>query len=419
MADYFNGEFPIGGYFGPFSKNERYPDKPDVLNDESFSLAKKCGFNFTVCYTERYPETRDTVFRALDCAARSGMKVLVSDSYIEQGTIESKLMSEGRLPDFKSDYRISERDYGNHPAFLGCYIVDEPLPPRFPLLKSICDAFYEVTPNKLFFVNMLPVYGISSMRNVFWIEDEYEREKVYSKYISGYIHTVKPPLLCYDYYPFEHEFPKFGADYFVNLAVARKESQKANIPFWVSPQSAAQGNMREIGLGEMMMQVNTSLAFGAKGLMYFCWSMPYDGMCGSEKYSAALTDQGKPMPMYYHAKAANEWVRKIGKELLACESLGVTSAGTAPARIPDYALAESAGALQSLQGKHALVGVLQNKNNGKYAYLVVNDSIWEDDCIELTFKGDFVCVSESATTEIKDRVSLRLQPGRAVFIQSK
>lgn len=416
MSDYFNGKFPIGAYFGSFCRTERYPDMPDVLNDESFALAKAGGFNFTISYTERYPETRADVLRALDTAHRHGMKVLVSDSNIEQGTIESKLMREGRLPAYKADYQTSADDYGSHPAFLGCYIVDEPLPPRFPLLADIRKAFNKVTPDNLFFVNMLPVYGISAMKGEFWIEDDYERERVYTKYIEGYLATVKPPLLCYDYYPFEREYPNFGTDYFVNLAVARRAAMKAKIPLWVSPQAASQGNMRALNEGEMMMQVNTSLAFGAKGLVYFCWSMPYDGMCGQERYREALTDRGIPMPMYYMAQAANAWVRKIEKYLLNARSLGVVAVGTSPARIPDFALAKDRGSLKSVHGKHVLVGVLQN-GEGKYAYLAVNNSIQEEDEVCVAIEGKFVCTSEDACKSGQNEMTVRLQAGRAVFIQ--
>lgn len=405
----------IGAYFGPFSKTKRYPDIPDALNDASFRLAKDGGFNFLICYTQRYPETRDDVFRALDCAERAGMKMLLSDSNIEQGTIEAKLMRQGKLPDMRRDYTSSVKDYGGHPAFLGCYIVDEPLPPKFPLLRDIRKVFDSVTPDKLFFVNMLPVYGISAMENEFWIEEAERREEVYGRYISGYLETVKPPLLCYDYYPFQGEFPEFGVDYFVNLAVARREAQRAGIPLWVSPQAAVQGNMRALCGAEMRMQVNTSLAFGATGLIYFCWSMPCNGMCGKEVYSQALTDAGKPMPMYSFAKEVNLWVHKIEKFLLNGKNLGILQAGTSPAPIPAYAFAETRGSLLDFSAKHALAGVF--KIGGEFGYLIVNNSIDEEDEIRVSLSQKFLSYSADGEREIGKSAVFRLAPGDAVFLK--
>lgn len=409
-------KMPVGAYFGPFSKMVRYPEEPDVLDDRSYRLASEAGLNFLIGYSERYPANREAVRRSLDLAEKFGMRMILSDANIEQGTIESKLQREGRLPDFSADYRESVSDHGDHPAYWGCYIVDEPLPLKFPLLSRIRDAFEAVSPDKLFFVNMLPVYGISAMEGEFWIEDAARREEVYTRYLAGYLDTVRPPLLCYDLYPFQGEFPAVSVDYFTNLAVASREAKKRDIPFWVSPQAAVQGPMREIGGAEMMMQVNTSLAFGAQGLVYFCWSMPYDGMCGSEKYAGAITDRGKPMPLYAHVARANAWVKKTEDFLMTAKHLGVTVCGLSPAPVPGYASAAESGPLEGIEGDHVLVGVFERR--GKYGYLVVNNGIEKSCSAILRFSegARFLRVSpEEGDREVSGRVKEAIPAGHAVL----
>ena len=53
-----NGKLPIGAYFGPFPKDPRWPDDPDVLNNESYKLARDGGFNFMIGFAERYRFSR-------------------------------------------------------------------------------------------------------------------------------------------------------------------------------------------------------------------------------------------------------------------------------------------------------------------------------------------------------------------------
>lgn len=376
-----NGKLAIGAYFGPFPKDPRWPDDPDVLNDESFRLAREGGFNFMIGYAERYPANIEEVTRSMDCAARNGMRMILSDANIEQGTIEYKLMSTGRMPDVKAEYESSMAHHGNHPGYWGCYIVDEPLPNRFPMLSDIRDTFYEVSPDKLCFINMLPTYAVQGMLGVDWVYDEAERDALYTSYVTGYLDTVRPEMFCYDYYPYLQDFPAFGGDFFVNLAIVRRETQARGIPFWVSPQAAIWGdpNCRGLSMGEMRHQVYTALAFGATGLVYYVWSQ-------SAGHTQGLAKDGKPTYLYHYAKECNLFAERLEKDLLANESLGVIVTGTTPGRIPEYAHAENTGNLSSVRAAHAVTGVFANEKG--FRYLVVNNSIIEKDEIVLTFGTD-------------------------------
>lgn len=375
-----NGEFPIGAYFGPFPKDPRWPDDPDVLNDESYKLAHDGGFNFMISFVERYPANVANVHRALDCAARNGMRMILSDENIEQGTVEAKLNSNGRLPDVEEEYRSSILDHGDHPGYWGCYVVDEPLPRAFVMTGLLRDIFYKVSPDKLFFVNMLPIYAIQSMKNTDWIYDDAEREQTYSDYLRGYIEYVRPEVLCYDYYPYMKKFPEFSGEFFVNLAIARKESERAGIPFWVSPQAGAWAdpNCRGLSVGEMRHQVYCSLAFGAKGLVYYVWS-------ASAGHTQGITKDGKPTYLYSYVKECNLLVKKIQSDLLADVSLGVIVTGTTPGRIPPYALAEDCGNIESVQAMHVLTGIFEN--DGVYNYIIVNNSITDKERLVVRFKN--------------------------------
>lgn len=411
-----NGLLPIGAYEGPFPKDPRWPDEPNSLTDATYRLARSGGFNFMIGYAERYPANIEEVARSLECAANNGMRMVLSDANVEQGTIEYKLMRNGRMPNIKAEYESSMAHHGEHPGYWGCYIVDEPLPNRFPMLADIRDVFYEVSPNKLCFINMLPTYAVQSMAGVDWLYDDAERDALYTTYVTGYLDTVRPEMFCYDYYPYLQDFPSFGGDFFVNLAIVRRETQKRGIAFWVSPQASIWGdpNCRGLSIGEMRHQVYTSLAFGATGLVYYCWSQHV----GNAK-TQALAKGEEPTYLFNYAKECNLFTESIGKDLLENESLGVVVAGTTPGRIPDYALAEDRGNLASVEGAHALVGVFANEKG--FRYMAVNNSILEKDEIVLTFRTDVertIRFTDGRTEKITGKeYTFRADIGDCVYVE--
>lgn len=408
-----NGEFPIGAYYGPFPKDPRWPDAPDVLNDKSYKLARDGGLNFMIGYAERYPTNTADVHRALDCATRNGMRMILSDENIEQGTVEAKLNLTGKLPDVEEEYKSSLRDHGDHPGYWGCYVVDEPFPRAFVMTAMLRDIFYKASPDKLFFVNMLPIYAIQSMKNTDWIYDDEEREQTYTDYLRGYIDYVRPPVLCYDYYPYLKPFPEFSGEFFVNLAIARRESMRAGIPFWISPQAGIwpDPNCRGITVGEMRHQIYCSLAFGAKGLVYYVWS-------AAAGHTQGLTKNGEPTYLYKYAQECNLFIKKIEKDLLADVSLGVLVSGGTPGRMPTYALAENCGNIKEVNGAHVLTGVFENEAG--FHYLVVNNSITEKEVVTVEFKTArkrLIVLADREFEEENRELRLTLDIGDCAFIK--
>ena len=374
-----NGKLPIGAYFGPFPKDPRWPDDPDVLNDESYKLARDGGFNFMIGFAERYPSNTPDVNRSLECAAHNGMRMILSDENIEQGSVERKY-GEADISGAEQDDQTSIDEHGDHPGYWGCYIVDEPCPPKFGNMRKLRDMFYRVSPNNLFFINMLPSYAMHLVKNdgSDWIYDTEERLGVFRKYVAQYLDEVDPELFCYDYYPYMGPFPAFSGDFYANLAITRDECQKRGKPFWVSPQAGmwADPNTRGLSIGEMRHQNYTALAFGAKGFVYYVWSQ-------AAGHTQGLAKDGKPTFLYYYAQECNLFIERYEKDFIANESLGVIVTGSSMGNIPDCALAQDKGDILSVEGEHLITGVFENE--GKYSYLVTNNSITYYDNIVVKF----------------------------------
>ncbi len=184
--------------------------------------------------------------------------------------------------------------------------------------------------------------------------------------------------------------------YFQNLAVIRNEALKANIPFWTYIQTTSwyQGGFLPTE-EELRWNVNTALAYGAKGIQYFTGVVPYDA--GGESFAGGLFDQnGNRTNVYYYAQRANMFIQDIDHILMNSRSMGVMYAGS----IPSFATVHGSDLYTPLTQEENLaeiptLGKLTNYRecvqvegnilvgcfdyNGKTVLYVVNNSIVDND----------------------------------------
>ena len=93
--------------------------------------------------------------------------------------------------------------------------------------------------------------------------------KGYDEFIADYLNEVKPDYLSYDYYAPLGEFPNMRDTYFYQLGLIRNIVQEQHLPFWCFVLTSKHYDYRLIKPSELYWQVNTSLAYGAKGIQYF------------------------------------------------------------------------------------------------------------------------------------------------------
>jgi hypothetical protein len=146
----------------------------------------------------------------------------------------------------------------------GYQMQDEPQASEFNALATWAASVKVRAPNALRFINLLPNYGFND-------------ENVYLDYVSSFISIVKPDILCFDHYPIFNAASNSDispAGYLRNLAIFRTASQSAGIPFWNFMNVMPYGNRSDISEGQIRWQVFSSLAFGARGILYFCYWTP-------------------------------------------------------------------------------------------------------------------------------------------------
>jgi hypothetical protein len=223
-------------------------------------------------------------------------------------------------------------EYARHPSFAGFRLWDEPSPPDFAGLASGAAAVQAAAPELLPYINLYPGEG----------ED-------WRRYVQGFVNVVRPALLSYDRYPLFADGNDDGS-YFAAWQEMRSAGLGTGLPTWIYIQSMGfDGTRRTPSAAELAWQVNVSLAYGCKGIQYFCYWTPRNS--GNETFGPALLDfNGNRTPLYDAAQALNtNWLTPVGAQLkpLVSESVVHANEPSRPAGShpfgPDMFLSSTSG----------------------------------------------------------------------------
>lgn len=197
------------------------------------------------------------------------------------------------------------------PACWGYALRDEPAVADFPALREKTDAIRKARPGKLAYINLFPNYANAQQLGA----------KDYDEYVSKYLEQVIPDVLCMDYYPVMKPGEDGRDGYCVNLEVMRKYSLEKNIPFWNFFNCMPYGPQADPTESQIRWQVYTSVAYGAKGVLYFCYYTPSGGEF--PKGGAIIARDGRRTRHYDEAQRLNFALKNLGPVLMKLASTGV------------------------------------------------------------------------------------------------
>ncbi len=241
------------------------------------------------------------------------------------------------------------------PACWGYLVVDEPGAGAFPGLRKTVDAIRKARPGKLAYINLLPDYANAAQLGT----------PTYAEHLRRAVKEMDLDVLSMDHYPLF--LP--GADgrdaYCRNLEAMRRESLAAGIPFWNFFNTMPFGPHSDPTEAQLRWQIYTSLAYGAKGVMYFCYWTP--GGAEFPKGGAIITREGRRTRHYDQAKRINAAVKNLGPTLMKLTSTGVYR--VAPNADPATALKGSP--VLSIREGDCLVGAFRHAD-GRRAVLLTN-----------------------------------------------
>jgi hypothetical protein len=339
-------EFPIGLF---------WPPPPYATTVERYAQIREAGFGFLI--TGNYVDDSAIISQSLAIAEQVGLKVLVSSDPDVQNFSQRFTISDDRSVPMSittADARKLATDalnrYRGFESFAGFSLGDEPSRERVPALGKAFAVAREVAPSYTPYSNMVP--GESTD---------------YATRVQEFVDNLHPPMLSFDRYPFLLS----GEDqqYFHNWAIIRAAGLRANIPTWTFVQSVEYNNHRFPTQSELLWQINTSLAYGCKGIQYFTYWQP-DPARGEGFGRALTTLDGTLTPLYTAAKAINTtWLRQVGAQLKPLVSDLAVHANEPP---PAGATGFTAGTyLSGTSGSAAVLGLFRPTDAARTRWLLV------------------------------------------------
>jgi hypothetical protein len=323
--------------------------------------------------------------------------------------------------------RYTEDPEKEYPALAGINLFDEPSRSMFGRLKFAKTEVREQFPDDrdLPYANVNPSYA--SRRRL--------GTRTYAEYLDLYLKGVRPPLLSFGHYPLLTQ-DRITADYFSNWAAIRSRARKYRIPSWIFIQSVDFGGdiisppRRKPNKTELYWQVNVSLAYGAKGIQYFTYWTPEPDRDAPIKFRDALIARNEERqwdttPLYNRAGEVNEYLRKIGNQLLPLTSETVMHTGAKKPK-PGVQPFKANNYVKAVSGDRVILGTFRStKEEPERYFLFVNRSLAEVAETRITLtgavtevskfdvaKGTYTVLTTPEGAPLRNLLSV-LEPGRA------
>jgi hypothetical protein len=202
------------------------------------------------------------------------------------------------------------------PACWGYLLVDEPGAAAFPDLAKRAEEIRTKHPGRFGYVNLYPNYAPLSALGT----------ASYDEHVARFVGEVKPEVLSMDHYPLMRPEGDTRQAYCDNLACFRKHALAAGIPFWNYFYSMPFNDRLDPTEAQLRWQIFTSVAYGAKGVLYFCYWTPGKGAAGAGEFpkgGAILTAEGLKTRHYEEVRRINGELKQLGPTLMKLTSTGV------------------------------------------------------------------------------------------------
>lgn len=301
------------------------------LTRERYSEIAEAGFTLVVGgFGARTPET---VAKQIELCRQFDLRVIVATAGLQPD----------ELPD--------------DPVVWGYLIRDEPSASDFADLRRTVDAIRKARPGKLAYINLFPNYASAQALGT----------PTYDEHVRRFVDEVDVDVLSMDHYPLITPTADGRDGYCANLETMRTHALRKGIPHWNFFNIMPFGPHTDPTEAQVRWQVFTSLAYGSKGVLYFCYWTPR----GDEfpRGGAIITADGRRTRHYDQAKRVNKALNALGPTLMRLTSTGVFRMK------PHNSLPEPlTGALKSLTPGDYLIGMFRH-DDGRVGVLINNYSI--------------------------------------------
>ena len=256
----------------------------------------------------------------------------------------------------------------DHPACWGALLTDEPGAGQFSELARRAREVRERHPGRFCYINLFPNYASAAQLGT----------DTYDEHVARFVREVQPEVLSMDHYPLMRPNSDSRGAYCDNLETLRVHSLRAKIPFWNYFYSMPFNDRLDPTEAQIRWQIFTSLAYGAKGVLYFCYWTPGKGAGGAGEFpkgGAILTAEGRKTRHYGEARRINAELQSWGPTLMGLTSTGVqrVKTGSGSGAVLQGAAVRKIERVGSDPESEFILGFFQGTNGGR-AVLIVNHS---------------------------------------------
>ena len=421
--DFLGGQdvMPISGYYGPYVVEYSVDGQsfPNYLTDKIFDLISGCGLNMLHYSGTNYQTQREMAYELLDLGERYNVGIFMTD----QAVTYRGLYGDDVEKDLQN--RAAQlKKYCDYPSFCGVYVIDEPDTPYFHPTglegRKISDLV-EVS-KALNELNVVPSINLLAPTS----ETDYE---AFKQYVEEYCATCDPQYLSFDYYPYAVWGDK--EVYFYSLDTFRHYAEEYDIPFWSYIQTGNDyvdtkhaSSPYGPDEGQMRWNVNTTLAYGAKGIEYFMVIQPIFFSYTTTDYDFQRTGLigawGNKTQWWYYAQNINKQIAAVDSVLMNSVHKGVIVTGeTATSQTKGLEAVMEGNSwreLESVEG-NTMIGCFNYQ--GKTALYVVNfeEEYAQKITLNLRDSYDMSVTQNAEVTKVNtDKLVLDMKAGEGTLI---
>ena len=414
-----NDVMPVSVFYSPFTpayqKNANY--LADYTDEKYIKLFADAGVNIFSASPEAYPNAEKSIKKVLTLAEKYNIGYFVKDIYLYEMVLGMREVN---------DYRIKKAidELSVYKSFIGFNLYDEPHFEAMTDIGKVNSAVNRLGGGKYAsYVNLLPNYP-----NLKY--NKGSEEITYEQYIEEFLVKGCGKYFCFDHYVFDMNNYNL---YFKNLDTVKKYCDAYGIPFWSFIQAGGQWNDAMIEMeskeyfpseGQLIWNVNTSVACGAKGIQYFLGIQPiYFAYAPNGTYdfkrNGMIGADGSINEWYYYAQKVNKQLHACDHVIMNSVNRGVIASGSAVDELEGCDMLIKGNKFHELTGVSgdALIGCLEyNKTTALY---VVNYSY--DKVSDVTLKFDathgYTVTQRAQNTEISGKnIKIHLEAGEAVLV---
>lgn len=444
---------PIGGFYCPYASGGSIDGHqlPDFLTDKVFQQLEDCGINLFVYSIDTW-DSNGGNNRSVELSLELAEKHHIGE-FVNSGYVQAQLGEHTRPVAVENmDVKVGEKNQtlvdlvnaisknGKRKSFLGFHAMDEAFENQLPSLGVFSQCFEELENRgdyQLFFNSLGSWEGEFNFFG-------YGSPMTYADYTKQFFELAKPKMLSATQYPFTSASTsekQLTTLLFDQLALYRNVANQYHVPQWRMLQAGGQWNDEQNWIasvapypseGELLFDVNVSLAYGAKAIQYFPLIQPiyFAYQTGKtydfENRSGLIGADGNLTRWYYYAKRANTQIRAIDHVLMKSANKGILVHGKTANEIivengkplDSVIPGESYRELRSIEGDDCVIGCFDYQ--GGSAYYAVNYSRDKKAEVNLTFdsKDYAYTVTQRGISSkvVGNYVPLRLDAGEAALI---